>query len=253
MEYRVEELATAGGVTVDTVRFYQGRGLLPLPEKRGRVAIYGDGHLARLRRIRELLGDGFKLAQIERLLSEPTSEPGSVSAAPEPLLAALAEEGLGARTFSRAELATQAGLPEPILTALQSAGLVEPILLEGQERFTAADVEMCRAGMGLLGAGFPLDQLLTLAAEHAHNVQQIAERSIDLFDDHVRKGPSPDDHAISKAFETLLPAVTRLVALHFQRTVINRAMSRLRTSGDAEALEEALAATESSHLEVAWK
>jgi hypothetical protein len=34
--YRVEELAAATGVGVDTIRFYQGRGLLDAPERRGR-------------------------------------------------------------------------------------------------------------------------------------------------------------------------------------------------------------------------
>ena len=54
MEFRVEELAARSGVRVDTLRFYQARGLLPAPERVGRVAVYGDEHLARVRRIKEL-------------------------------------------------------------------------------------------------------------------------------------------------------------------------------------------------------
>ena len=42
MRYRVEQLASACDVSVDTVRYYQSRGLLPPPEKEGRVAWYGD-------------------------------------------------------------------------------------------------------------------------------------------------------------------------------------------------------------------
>ncbi len=68
MEYRVSEIAEAAGVAVDTVRFYQGRGLLPAPERRGRFAIYTEQHLERLRRIRALLDSGFSLAQIRKLL-----------------------------------------------------------------------------------------------------------------------------------------------------------------------------------------
>ncbi|MDQ3981976.1 MAG: MerR family DNA-binding transcriptional regulator, partial [Actinomycetota bacterium] len=33
MRYRVDELAARAGVSVDTVRFYQARGLLPQPER----------------------------------------------------------------------------------------------------------------------------------------------------------------------------------------------------------------------------
>ncbi len=68
MEYRVGELAEAAGIGVDTVRFYQSRGLIPPPVRRGRFAIYSADHLDRVRRIRTLLDAGFSLAQIRRLL-----------------------------------------------------------------------------------------------------------------------------------------------------------------------------------------
>ena len=35
MEYRVAQLAEAAGVGIDTVRFYQSRGLIPAPARRG--------------------------------------------------------------------------------------------------------------------------------------------------------------------------------------------------------------------------
>ena len=57
MDYRVEELAGAAGLPVDTIRFYQARGLLPSPRRVGRTAIYDETHLERLRRIRSLLSE----------------------------------------------------------------------------------------------------------------------------------------------------------------------------------------------------
>ncbi|MEA2499237.1 MAG: hypothetical protein QOH26_1642, partial [Actinomycetota bacterium] len=50
MRYRVDELAGRCGVSVDTIRFYQTKGLLPLPERDGRVGWYGDDHVERLAR-----------------------------------------------------------------------------------------------------------------------------------------------------------------------------------------------------------
>ena len=47
----VHTIAAAAGIRVDTLRFYQGRGLVPAPTRVGRVAIYGEQHLERLRRI----------------------------------------------------------------------------------------------------------------------------------------------------------------------------------------------------------
>jgi hypothetical protein len=58
---------------------------------------------------------------------------------------------------------------------------------------------------------------------------------------------------VTAAFRTLLPQVTRLVAFFFQRTLVSRALARLRGRGEDQALAEALAATESARLEVAWK
>jgi DNA-binding transcriptional MerR regulator len=250
MDYRVEELAGAAQVRVDTLRFYQARGLLPGPRKRGRVAIYDDAHLERLRRIRQLQREGFSLAQIQRLVS------GGEDASSE-LLAALSRESVGERTLKRAELAAEAGVPEALVRAVESAGLVEPVFVDGEERFGESEIEMARAGLALLESGFPLQTLLEHAVGHAQHVQALCDAAIDLFDDHVRKreGQPLDDAAVTAVFQKLLPQVTRLVALHFQRTLVSRALNRLRGKQEHDALQAALAATENARLdvEVAWR
>ena len=253
MEYRVEELAAASGVRVDTVRFYQGKGLLPAPRRQGRVALYGEAHLEQLRRVRQLLREGFTLAQIGRLFE---SERGDGSGPGEALLAALVAESVGERTLSRAELAAESQVPEAVLAAARSAGLIEPIVVGGEERFTRADAEMARAGLEILGRGLPLQDLLGLAVDHASHVDEIADRAIELFDRHVidpAAGDEASGEAIADAFRSLLPEVARLVALHFQRTLVNRALERLRGASDHEALERALEATQSARLEVSWR
>src|SRR4030081_3237991 len=68
MEYRIEELARAAGVAVDTIRFYQGKGLLAPPRRQGRVTWYSAPHLERLARIRSLQQRGFTLTVIRRFL-----------------------------------------------------------------------------------------------------------------------------------------------------------------------------------------
>lgn len=62
--WSLAELAAEIGLTARTVRFYIGRGLLPGPEKAGRGATYGPGHLKRLREIQSLQADGLTLAEI---------------------------------------------------------------------------------------------------------------------------------------------------------------------------------------------
>jgi MerR family transcriptional regulator, mercuric resistance operon regulatory protein len=68
-------LAREGGVGVETVRFYQRRGLLETPMRDGRngasggIRRYGDADVSRLRFIRSAQAAGFTLEQISELLS----------------------------------------------------------------------------------------------------------------------------------------------------------------------------------------
>ena len=66
-ELTIEELSARVGVTARNIRAYQTQGLLPLPERRGRIGIYGPEHVTRLEMIRDLRKQGIGLAAIERL------------------------------------------------------------------------------------------------------------------------------------------------------------------------------------------
>lgn len=275
MQYRVEELAAAAGIRVDTIRFYQRRGLLDPPRREGRAAWYGQAHLERLRRIRELGDDGFTLRQIARLLESPARNEGETQTheipfeageaqphgrgAGKALLSALVEERVGARTYTRREVAELAGVPESLVVAAESAGLIVPIEAGGEPRYGAADVEMGRAALALLGAGLPMDELFALAVRHARNVTDLADAGIDLFAARVRgssgagEGAGDPATAMAALFRDLLPEVTRLVAIHFQRTLVRRALERLGEGEDGASLQEALEQAATARLEVAWR
>jgi MerR family mercuric resistance operon transcriptional regulator len=65
----IGRLATAAGVHVETIRYYQRRGLLEAPRRpSGGVGRYGETALARLRFIRRAQALGFTLAEIGELL-----------------------------------------------------------------------------------------------------------------------------------------------------------------------------------------
>jgi len=75
--YTIGELAERAGVSRRTVRYYVQRELLPAPDGLGRGAHYGEAHLERLVRIRELQESGVPLADIPAALAPPTpSAPG---------------------------------------------------------------------------------------------------------------------------------------------------------------------------------
>jgi MerR family mercuric resistance operon transcriptional regulator len=62
--------ARAGGVGVETIRYYQRRGLLETPERaRGGIRYYGAEDLRRLRFIRSAQAAGFTLEQIVELIA----------------------------------------------------------------------------------------------------------------------------------------------------------------------------------------
>lgn len=63
-------LAKAAGVGVETVRYYQRRGLLPEPPRPpGEVRRYGEAELKRLKFIRSAQAAGFTLNEIGELLA----------------------------------------------------------------------------------------------------------------------------------------------------------------------------------------
>lgn len=241
MGYRVEQLATLGDVSVDTIRYYQSKGLLAPPRRQGRVAYYDDEHVARLDRIRRLQAKGLTLATIRRLLD------GDLDAADEALVTAVSATDGGspaadpAESFTLDELAARSGIPIALLHAVVREGLLVARRVGGADRYTAADVEAARAGLALLEAGLPLPEILELARRHHDAMRAVAERAVELFDEHIRqpaRGAASDDEAAERlvdAFNALLPATTTLVAHHFRRTLLAVAQEHIERVGvDAE-------------------
>jgi MerR family transcriptional regulator, mercuric resistance operon regulatory protein len=70
----IARLAGAVGVGVETVRYYQRRGLLAVPAASGTVRRYGAEDLRRLRFIRRAQGAGFTLEEITELLALDRTE-----------------------------------------------------------------------------------------------------------------------------------------------------------------------------------
>ena len=64
----IARLGAAAGVGVETVRYYQRRGLLAVPARAGSVRRYGPEDLRRLRFIRSAQAAGFSLEEIGELI-----------------------------------------------------------------------------------------------------------------------------------------------------------------------------------------
>ena len=70
----IARLAGAVGVGVETVRYYQRRGLLSVPQAAGAVRRYGADDLRRLRFVRRAQAAGFTLEEIAELLAQDRTE-----------------------------------------------------------------------------------------------------------------------------------------------------------------------------------
>ncbi|MBK8995431.1 MAG: MerR family transcriptional regulator [Myxococcales bacterium] len=68
-QYTIDELAAESEVPSRTIRFYQSKGVLPAPEKQGRVAYYRAEHVERLKLIAKLQDRGLRIDAIRALLS----------------------------------------------------------------------------------------------------------------------------------------------------------------------------------------
>jgi DNA-binding transcriptional MerR regulator len=90
----IGKLAAAGGVGVETVRFYQRRGLLAQPERRGSgYREYCEADRARLLFIRRARRLGFTLVEISDLLGPAkASSPAEIARAAQAKLAAIDQQ-----------------------------------------------------------------------------------------------------------------------------------------------------------------
>jgi hypothetical protein len=132
------------------------------------------------------------------------------------------------------EFASRSGVPASLIQAVEREGIKLGRTVEGEERYTAADIDMVRGALRLLEYGLPLGELLSLARETNDAMVKLSERAVELFDEHVRR-PVIDSagsaeaaaEQLVEAFDALLPAVTNLVANHFRRVLLAEAEQRL--------------------------
>lgn len=227
----MEQLAAICDVSVDTIRYYQSRGLVPPPERQGRVAWYDERHAGRIREVRALRRRGLTLAAIERVLGDGL-DPADADLAV--AVAAARGEAPQERYLTLDEFASRSGVPASLIQAVEREGILLGRIVDRQMRYTAADIEMVRGALRLLEYGLPLKELLALARDMNRAMVDLAARAVDLFDEHVRRpirdtAASDDDAAsqVVEAFDALLPAVTNLVANHFRRVLLAEAEERL--------------------------
>jgi DNA-binding transcriptional MerR regulator len=218
-DYRIDELAQAAGTTVRNVRSYQDRGLLPAPRLQGRVGLYAEAHLARLRLIGQMLERGYTLAIISDLISawENGRDVGDVLGLEQVLTDPWTDEIPGWATLD--ELMATFGRDDPSEEeiAARVARTIELGLIEVEgDRFRVPSPRLLHVGAELVEAGIPLAAVLEIADQIRQDCDKIAGRFVHLIDEHILSeadllGEAGDVARVAEVVRRMRPLVQMVV------------------------------------------
>lgn len=174
----VDELAQRAGVPVRTIREYQSMGVLPAPERRGRVGIYRQAHLSRLHLIGRLQHRGYSLAGIGDLLASwrDGADLGEVLGLLPDELVHIDEPGTPATLGQLARLLP--GLVPDRLEALLTTGILEA---RDRENYCVPSPSLLQLTADLAAAGYHPDQILDLLHTLGRAAATVADATIALL------------------------------------------------------------------------
>ncbi|PWV58234.1 MULTISPECIES: MerR family transcriptional regulator [Nocardiopsis] len=188
-EYRIDELARLADTTVRNVRVYQDRGLLAPPRRQGRVGIYSEAHLARLRLIGQLLRRGYTFANIGEMfqvwerggdLSEILGFESAVGDAWSDEIADYI--GMG----DLKDLFGKGVTPKTIKRALD-LGVLERDGL----RFRVPSPRLLHAGVELVKLGMSVGAVLDIAENLRDRIGDVSEHMVRQVSDHILAEHAP--------------------------------------------------------------
>ncbi|MGK2881568.1 MAG: MerR family transcriptional regulator [Mycobacterium sp.] len=233
-EYRIEELARLGGTTTRNIRVYRDRGLLHPPLRVGRVALFNDTHLTRLRLVTSMLDRGYNIAHVHEMLSawEEGKNLGDVLGLESAIVGTWAAEK--PKTLSRDEARRLIDDPAAF-DHLLASGLLKPgdddTVVNVRPKLIEAFNELCSFGVGI-------DTLIDVH-EHVYPlVDQISEILVRAGAEHVlqqiKPGESlPGDTEVAELITMLVRFRTQAVAsvtatlAHSIETTIESLVSKL--------------------------
>jgi DNA-binding transcriptional MerR regulator len=217
----VEQLAYETGMSVRNIRNHQSRGLLPPPEVRARIGYYGPQHVARLRLIQEMQGEGFKLSAISRLIGEHGADADRFVGLRQAVTAPFATEA--PEVLTREELAERFKVDDDrLLAKAQKLGLLIDL---GDERYEAPSPALLQAAEDVLKMGISLSAALSAIEKLNRNSQSSARTFVNLFVEELWKpfdeAGRPDESwaEIIESIERLRPLAVEALNATFRLTL----------------------------------
>lgn len=239
VEYRIDDLAREAKTTTRNVRAYQERGLLPPPTLRGRVGIYDDDHLTRLKVIDSLLQRGFTSAHIADFLSG--WEQGKDL-----------EEILGLQEIVTRKWSSTETTVIPVELIAQFLGednydivarLIEAKLIRiDGDQAEILDPTLLEVFVDLSQYGFTLEELLDQHERTASKMNAIAESMVGSVTDHLaaKHGPGWLPKSGEVAETTEMFEKMRSLAMKSAQAELARALDRVQEQALSDYLSQTL-------------
>jgi DNA-binding transcriptional MerR regulator len=213
-EYRIDDLARLAGTTTRNIRVYRDRGLLHPPLRVGRLALFNDTHLTRLRLITSMLDRGYNIAHVREMITawEQGKDLGDVLGLETAIAGTWAAEK--PQTMSMAEakrlIDDTAGFDR-----LVESGLIR-IEDDGLEA-TVVRPKLIEAFNDVRQYGITIDKLIDIHERVLPLVNQISsilvQAGAEHVQDHIKPGVAlPDDTEVAELITMLVQFRTQAVA-----------------------------------------
>jgi DNA-binding transcriptional MerR regulator len=177
----IDDLAQQVRLPVRTIREYHTMRLLPPPERRGRVGLYGDRHVQRLRLIARLQRRGYSLAGIRDLIGAWESGADLVTLlGVDQAQAAIDEVPL---RLTRAELLQR--VPALNADTLSRAARIGLVREHDDDHFLVRSPALLGLVADWIGAGVPAEAALGLVEVLTDDLDGLASTLADLVVDQI--------------------------------------------------------------------
>lgn len=211
-EYRIDDLARLAGTTTRNIRVYRDRGLLPSPRRVGRIALFNDTHLTRLRLITSMLDRGYTIAHVREMLSawEEGKNLGDVLGLETAIVGTWTTEK--PETMALTDAQRLVGDPR----AFERLVALQVIRVDGA-RATVTRPKLIEAFNEIRGYGVELDKLIDLHEQIVPRVDEISDMLVRAGAEHVmdriKPGEAlPPDAEIAELITMLVRFRTQAVA-----------------------------------------
>lgn len=217
-EYRIDELAEVSGVTVRNIRFYQEKGLLQPPRKVGRVGIYSEAHLGRLKLVGQMIERGYTFAAIGDLLSawESGRDISEVLGLEEALTQPWQDETPRHITIEELVALLGQGLDLDSVGKLVEQGSALRLIKPTADGFEVTSPALLEAASELVALGIPLERIVDSAATLLANLRVVGLEMVALI---AREVADTGGAGQGKVSPGDIPEVVRRLRPHAKRAM----------------------------------